>query len=481
MTLKTYIANHWTRPGGFKEVLKIAYPLIISTGSFTIMQFCDRMFLAWHSAVSIQAALPAGILCFALLSVFFALAGYTNTFVAQYYGAKEYRGCSRSTVQGVILSLASWPILLLLIPVGRYILGWINHPPDVLASELTYFTILMAGSVSVLLSAAISSFFTGRGDTLTNMIATIAGNVVNIVLDYILIFGKFGLPSMGIKGAAIATVISGFIQPGILFILYFSKKIDVMYHTRQTLRYEADLMKRMVRFGLPSAVHLFVDIGAFATFVLLMGRIGPDALAASNIAFSINNLAFMPLIGMSIAASILVGQYQGRKDSSLAQRAGWTSLKIGCIYMTIIGLSFILFPKEYLSLFADRGTDSLALVDILPAGRYLLLMMGLWGLFDAANLILSGALRGAGDTKFVMIYSAAMAWGFWMLGEIVIIFMFKMGLFAAWIWMMLFVIIVASGFFLRFKSDRWKNIEVLDRQEPFMPSRPGAEAQSMVE
>lgn len=123
-------------PGGYREVLRIAYPLIISTGSFSLMQFVDRVFLARHSMVSIQAALPAGLLSFTLICAFMALAGYANTFVAQYHGRGDPEGCSRATAQGVWLSMLSWPLILLLVPLGRFLLQNAGHAPDVLAQEL---------------------------------------------------------------------------------------------------------------------------------------------------------------------------------------------------------------------------------------------------------------------------------------------------------------------------------------------------------
>lgn len=286
-------------PAGYREVLRIACPLIISTASFSVMQFVDRVFLAQYSQVAIQASLPAGLLAFTLCSAFMAVAGYANTFVAQYYGAGNQRGCSRATAQGIWLALFSWPVILALIPVGRLLLRIAGHPAEVLAEELDYLTILMAGGVVIPLGAAISSFFTGRGDTLTNMYAQVAGNVVNVVLDWMLIFGRLGLPELGIRGAAIATVVAGFVPPLILGVWYWRPQTDALYHTRSTWRLQGSLCWRLLRFGTPAGVQLFLDVSSFSVFVLMTGRLGPVALAVSNIALSINTLAFMPLIGIS--------------------------------------------------------------------------------------------------------------------------------------------------------------------------------------
>jgi MATE family multidrug resistance protein len=465
------------RPGGYRETLRVALPLIVGMASFTLMQFTDRLFLAWYDDIAIQAALPAGILSFTLICLFMSLAGYAGTFVSQYHGAGDAAGCSRATAQGLWVSLLSWPAMLALIPFGRMILRLSGHPPAVLEAELTYFTILMIGSLSIPLGAAVSGFFTGRGDTMTNMWATVAANVVNLVLDYALIFGAWGLPRMGIAGAAIATAIAGAVQPALLLWIYLGRGLHATHGTRTHWRPDLRLMGRLVRFGLPSGLQIFSDVGSFALFVLLTGRLGGPALAASNIAFSINNLAFMPLLGMGTAASILVGQYQGGRRSDLAERAGWTSLKVAWIYMAVIGASFVLLPEAYFALFGARrgGVDAAALV---PLGRWMLLMMAGWGLLDTINLVLSGALKGAGDTRFVMIYFAVMAWLFWLPGEFVILWAGG-GILAAWFWLMVYVIVLSLGFLWRWRGGRWKAIEMIERPvTPLVlpPPHAGAEA-----
>lgn len=453
----------------------MAYPLIISTGSFSLMQFVDRVFLARHSTVSIQAALPAGLLSFTLVCAFMAVAGYANTFVAQYYGRGDREGCSRATAQGVWLSLFSWPLILLLIPVGRWLLQQAGHAPDVLAQELDYFTILMAGAVTIPLGAAISSFFTGRGDTLTNMYAQVAGNLVNIVLDYMLIFGRWGAPEMGIRGAAIGTVVAGLVTPVILFALYFSPSCHAAYATRTSFGFHRRLMARLVRFGLPSGLHLFLDVSSFSAFVLMTGHMGALPLAVSNIALSINTLAFMPLVGISIAASTLVGQYQGRRDSATAEKSGWTALKVGLIYMAFMAATYALLPRLYFTLFSSNENGGFTLDELVSLGRYLLIMMATWGLLDTVNLVISGALKGAGDTRFVMWYSTAGAWGLLVPGQWVVIYLLKGGILLAWAWLTFVIMILSVGFLWRFRQGRWKGIELIEHQEPMPPARTGAE------
>lgn len=445
-------------------------------GSFTLMQFVDRMFLAWYSPVSIQAALPAGILSFTFICTFFALCGYANTFVAQYHGAGDADGCSRSTAQAVWLAFFTWPLLVLLIPLGWWFLRISNHGPAVFAEEIQYFTILTAGGVTVPLGAAISSFFTGRGETRTNMLATMTGNLVNLGLDYVLIFGKFGFPEMGIKGAAIATLIAGLVTPAILFAVYFSPSYHARYRTRHHLRVSWSLMTRLVRFGLPSGLNMLSEIGSFSLFILITGRLGELSLTVGNMALSINALAFLPLIGLNIAAATLVGQYQGRGDSATAERAAWRAVVVGEVYVSILGLSYILFPELYFSTFTVRGEGGFTVAELMVTGRWLLVLMALWGLMDALNVILAGALKGAGDTRFVLLFSALVSWGFWVPGVMLIVLVFHLGLLTMWTWALGFVTLLAIGYTLRFRSGRWKSIKVIESPPPPPAARIGAEA-----
>jgi MATE family multidrug resistance protein len=453
-------------PGGYRETLRMAVPLVISTGSFTLMQFVDRIFLARYSVEAIQAALPAGLLAFTLICTFSGITAFAGTFVAQFHGAGDPRGAARATAQAVLLALLAWPLMLALIPLGAWILRHCGHAPAVLQEELTFYRILMLGSVAVPLGAAISGFFTGRGDTRTNMIAVVIGNLFNILLDWLLIFGHWGCPRMGIAGAGWATVLSGLLTPLLLLTLYFGPRLRRAYDTLATFRLDGTLMLRLLRFGFPAAMHLLLDVGSFALFLLLTARLDAVALAASNIAFSINNLAFMPLIGIGTAAAILVGQYQGRGQSAVAERAGWTALKIGWYYMGAIALTFVLFPRGYFLLFTGQAGGAVQLDDVLPLGRWMLVMMAIWGLADAANIILASALRGAGDTRFVMLYSFAVMWIIWLGGEALLLLVLGGGIRAAWVWLVLYVFVLVIGFAWRFRSGRWKTINLLDRPPP---------------
>ena len=442
---------------------RIAAPLILSMGSFTVMQFCDRVFLSRYSSVTIQAALPAGALAHSFVCLFQALAGYAGTFAAQYHGAKHARGCVLSTIQGLWLAAASWPFILALIPLGCWLLTLGGHVTAVLAAEKTYFIILMAGGVMVPLNAAVGGFFMGVGRTQINMIANAVGCLTNILLNYVMIFGHWGFPEMGIAGAAYATIISGF------FTFFLQLAVFACEKTVRTMGYPAvlkadfTLMRRIVRFGAPSGLQLLMDIGSFTLFIILTGRLGELALAASNIAFSINNLAFAPLLGFGMAAATVVGQHQGGRRPEAAERAAYTAQKMAWIYMAVIGLTFILLPNFYFALFRPKSA-AFSSEELLTLGRSMLWLMAAWGMLDAVTIVFSGALKGAGDTRFVMIYMVLGGWLILVPGTVLLLHL-GCGILTLWVWLAAYISVLAVGCWWRWRSGVWKQIRVIEHQE----------------
>lgn len=453
-------------PGGLAEVLKVAAPLLISMGSFTLMQFCNRMFLAWYSEASLQAAIPAGILSFTFICFFMELTSYGTTFVAQYHGANELARCARATGQSFLLALISWPVMLALMPLGLWFITTSRHPPEAVRLETIYFTVLMIGSAGPCLGAALGTFFSGRGDTVTTMRANILANILNIILDYILIFGKLGFPALGIKGAAIATVISGFSAPLILASNFLLPEYRKVFNIGEVFRLDKDLMKRILRFGSPSAANMVLDMASFAIFVMIIGKFGETTLTASNIALSVNSIVFMPLLGLGSAAGILVGKYQGMRKSSIADRSARMALRIAMAYMSFMAFTYILVPEFYISFFTMWGEGTIVISDILPSSRMFLILMAMWGMFDVASIVLAGALRGAGDTKFVMIFFLIVAWGLWVPGQFLLLGPLGMGAMAQWVWLAIYIILLSVGYVGRFLSGRWRDIEVIESAKP---------------
>ena len=447
-------------PDSYRGIIAISLPIIVGMAGRTIMMFCDRLFLAQHSQLELQASLPAGILSFTLLCIFFGTVSYSSTFVSQYFGAGDRQGCSRALAQGLFLTMFSVPILAALAVPGAMLLNLSGHAPDVLAHEHTYFRILMLSAAGPVFTAAASSFWNGRGKTVPAMVAVLIGAGINIFLDYVMIFGKLGFPEMGIRGAAIATAISSFIPGLILIIAAYTGKTARNYKTRENFKFSWPLTKRIVKFGFPAGLHIFMDVASFTIFIFIAGRLGVVDFTANNLAFSVNNLAFNPLLGFGFATTVIVGRCIGMGSTDMAIRATRRTLLLSLCYFAPLAATFVMFPGFYTKLFFSP--DSACTIEELSstAGK-LLAIVAAWGVFDAVNLMYSGALRGAGDTKFVVWVSGLLGWLFWIPGILYLYAVRHSGIVELWLFTSFYVALFAMFFFFRFRTGKWKKIDLL--------------------
>jgi len=466
LTRPTESAGEPVDPGGYREVLTVAVPLILSTGALTVNLFVDRMFLAWFSPTAVAAAIPGGITYFTICSLFVGIAQYVNTIVAQYHGAGDRAACSRAVWQGVFFSACALPLILAMIPVGIAIIAWSGHEPAVAALERDYFVVLMFGGGMLPLNAALSSFFSGRGRTSVVMWGNVAGNAVNIVLAYTLIFGKFGFPVMGIRGAGIATAVSGVVPAVIWTTLFLSRRNREQYETLRAFRRDRKLFVMLLKFGVPSGVQFCLDVAAFTLFILLIGRLGETNLAVSNIVLSIEMLSFLPMVGMSIATATLVGKYIGRGRPSLAERSVYSALRLALGYMVITAALFVTVPAFFLELFRGDGQTAAQFDLIVERGTVILRLVAAYTLFDTLFIVFSGALRGAGDTRFAMGMQVVCAWVLFVPPVYIIIERLGLGLVAAWCWGLVYVIVLGVVFWLRFRSGAWRRIDMLREPRP---------------
>ncbi|KPK76344.1 MAG: hypothetical protein AMJ79_07025 [Phycisphaerae bacterium SM23_30] len=467
------LERRWTGPGGCGEVLKLAFPLILSTGAHTLQMFIDRMFLNWHMSEEMSAAMPAGIIAFTVVSLFMGTVSYVNTFVAQYTGAGRPGRVGPAVWQGIFLSLGGAVLILGLWPAAPGLFDWMGHDPEVRRHEVVYFRVMCLGAAGVLISNTIAGFFSGRGKTWTILYVNATATLVNIVLDYGMIFGHFGFAEWGIKGAGTATVISGMVSATIYMCLFLRGRYRRRYATLSGARFDGDLFRRLIRYGLPNGMQFMLDVGAFALFVALIGRIDEVSLRATNMTFQINMLAFMPMIGLGIAVSILVGQSLGRNKPSLAQRAVWSAFYMTYGYMILVALGYWFLPGIFLAPFS-AGADAVKFAEVAPLAENLLCFVAFYCLFDTGNIIFAAGLKGAGDTRFVMYLAVILSWVLMVLPTYLAVrygWGAGNGLYAAWAFVTAYVCVLSVAFCLRFLHGRWKGMRVIEAAPGAVPPK----------
>jgi MATE family multidrug resistance protein len=308
------------------------------------------------------------------------------------------------------------------------------------------------------IAAAQEALFTGRGVTRVVMLVDVATLLVNAVLDYIWIFGKCGFPEMGIQGAALATVASGWLRVGVYGWLMHREPIRRAYSLATAWRVDRPLLGRILTYGGPNGFQFLVDAAGFALMVMLVGRLGKREMAATALAFNVNTVAFIPMLGVGVAASTLVGQQLMRGRPELAARATWTALSFALVYTATCSVFFVLTP-DWLLLGHRAGADPQEFGQLRDVAVVLLRFVAAYCVFDAMQIIFAGAIKGAGDTWFVLFVTMLVS----AIGVAVCWLGLSRGLF--WWWFVVTGWICALGiiFGVRFLRGRWREMRVIEQ------------------
>lgn len=453
----------WARPCGGREVLAVALPLIVQTCFWSIMWFIDRLFLSWYSKEATAAALPGGMYHWSMVCLPAGIASYANTFVAQYFGAGRKHRVGNAVQHAVWFGWATVPLFLLAIPLAPWLFARTSDNPSVVQQEAIYFQVLALGAGASVISGAQSCFYTGRGLTGIVMLVNCIGTLLDISLEYTFIFGAFGFPRMGIAGAALTTAISNWATVLMFWLLMRRPKERVEFGLNDH-HFDWELFRRLIRFGLPSGLPQLIEALAFTLLTVSIARASDIGGAATSIAMTINAMAFVPMIGLNITATTLVGQKLGENRPDLAERAVWTAMIIGMVYTGLFAVLYLSIPDVFLILHTAFAADDF------PAVRtttiILLRFVALYCFFDSTQIVLIGALRGAGDTRFIMlatslisIISVAIGW------SCEEYFHWRASGLALWGWWWIltaWVFALGVVYLLRFLGGKWRNMRVIE-------------------
>lgn len=441
-----------------KDVTSIAFPMVLSQASETINLFVDRLFLSRLGKLYIAGAMSGGLTTFNVMSLFIGIIGYVNAVVAQNDGAGNKRSCARATAQSIRLAFVGWPMLILTIPLVRIFFESLGHIPAQVDLEMTYLRILVFGSIFGLLRHALAGFFIGLGRTRIVMLANVAGMLVNIPANWILIFGKFGFPPMGIAGAAIGTLLGSFTIMTILMAVYFSPAYRNDFGTAEELGFDKKFLKVLVKFGTPAGIETFLNVAAFNFFVQLMHSYSPDTAAAVTIAFNYDMVAFIPMLGLGFAATALTGRYVGAGNIPGAEHAVKLTMMVTWVFASLLVALFVFGAGPLVDIFAS-GLEGGG-VDVAPMARTMLKLAAIYILADGTQLIFTGALRGAGDTHFVMRLSVLMHWIFagisWYAIKVA-----KIPPTSMWGIFICFVMSLGVAMFLRYRFGKWRTMSLV--------------------
>lgn len=462
------------------EVLYTAWPLMLSTGLFSLTLFVDRLLLYGYSDSAASAALYAGVVLWSLNCLPIGICGYTNTFVAQYLAAKKPERALQVVWQGVLLGLMLGPIFILIGMFSEPLFIWIGHEPILAAQESQYFVWLIPGTWATIVASALVGLFSGSGRSRILLIADGIVTVVNAALDYVLIFGVLGFPKLGVRGAAIASSVALILKLLILAGIAtrdFQRKSSIIKPLidsqnnavrkaglRDLLKSDWPLMRRLIRFGWPAGVSVVAEAWSFTIIMAIVGGIGELEATATTLALNVNLLAFIPLVGLGTAVGVLVGKYLIEGQAAIARRMVLSGLYIGIAYSMIFVVLYGGFPEWVMTIYSLE-TDTTRFDAMRPILKPLLYFIAGYCVFDAFQTVFVGALKGAGDTYFVLgghVIAGATA----VLGGVILSWWTGWnGLYYWWSVITFWVILLAVIFTLRYLHGGWQTKRVI---EPFV-------------
>ena len=451
--------SHQTQSSILRELMVLAVPIIISQGAYAFMIFTDRYFMAQLSATHISASMSGGVTAYVTLSLFLGMVAYANALIAQYFGASELHKCSKVVTQGIILAILVAPVLALMSYPTAGLFRLMGHSDELVELETIYYQVLIWGGVFSLAKAALSSFFSGIGRAWVVMVCDLTGVLLNIVLSYGLIFGRWGLPEMGIAGAALGTVIATACTLGLFLGFYLQKELQATFSIATAWVFDKAIVAQYLRFGFPSGLEAFMNVVTFNLFLLMFQTYGVNEGAAMAIVFNWDLLSFISMVGLHIALMSLSGRMVGSRRYADLNKVILSGLGIALLVTTIVAVLFAVFRYELVSVF-DTGDASFGAIRVLAG----LMMVGLVLYVVAAwlNLAASGVLRGAGDTRWLMMMSVSLHW-LMLIAQILIIKVWQLGPMVSWWAFVSMLMCLATTYLYRLKWGPWRNPERLAR------------------
>ena len=459
-----------------KELFTLAFPVILSNLSRVFMSVVDVAMVGRLGAAALAATGMGAMLFWGALSLVIGIRTGVQTVASRRLGQKKYNQCGTAlhnglfmaTVYGFPVSIAGWWLAKDFIPF------FIN---DIKATSLAieYSSIIFLGLLFSAYSFVFQGFYTGVEKTKIHMRVSITSNIVNVYLNAGLIYGSAGVklffsenvpaltflshlwqwttfPAMGVKGAAIATVVASlwmFVHYGLYL---FSKQIKSRFAVL-SLSVDGEMMNRQLRLAAPQGLQEVFIAAGWSMFYKIVGMIGLIELATTELLFTIMHASFMPALGVGQACSTLVSKYMGENKINKSEASIKESIRLAEYIMGVMGLSFILFPKYYLFIFTDDP-------EILRMGVFGLRMIGAVQFLDAIGFVLWFALSGAGNTLFPAVVESCLTWGVIVLGSYVFGVVLGLGFKALWLLFPIYMGLFAGIMIWKIRKGDWKNIQI---------------------
>ena len=437
-----------------KVVFMLAAPVMAQMLLQTLAQIVDMSMVGKLGSEAIAGIGLSFRPLFVAMSIFLGLGAATTALVARSIGANKEDEARDSATQSIITgTMISFVLAIFTFFAAKQIILFMGAEDGVINNGILYLKGYSPGMFLAFIGLLVTASLRGAGDTKTPFIAGFVENFVNVIGNYILIFGKFGFPAFGVLGAAIATSIARLVSLSIMMYILVKGKAGLHIKLKDFFIIKMSVIKRLFKIGIPAAFERLTQSVALMFTTKIVASLGTTAVAITTLSGNIEQLSFMPAIGFSVAAGTLVGQNLGAKQPSNAEKSGWTAVKMAMLLMGIMGALFILIPEVFIRIYTNE-------VDVVAGGKLVLRILGLAQVPQAVAFAISGGLRGAGDTKAVLYISSfgnfvirlGLTWLF--------INVFHWSLWSVYFVMVFDWFVRGALLALRFRQGSWKNIRV---------------------
>ena len=425
----------------FKELrplIKLAGPVVMAEIGWMSMGIVDTLMVGPLGPAAIGATGMSSAVFTAIAIFGMGLMLGLDALVSQAFGARRIEECVRWLHQGVALAFVGAPVVMALTWGAFLTVDWWGLHPDIRVLVASYLRVISLSAFPLLLYAALRRYLQGRHIVRPVMVALISANLVNAAANWVLIYGRLGMPALGVEGSAWATSIARLYMALFLLATVYRVHRHDPEHPHVPFAVDAARMKRLITLGFPAASQITLEVGVFAAATMLAGRLDPIASASNQIALNVVSLAFMVPLGLASAAAVRVGHAVGAGDARRAVQTGWTALALGAAVMVAIAVVLFVWPEPLLRSF----TSDARVIDI---GVGLLGIAAAFQLFDGTQAVATGVLRGLGETRMPMIVNVIGHWVFGLPVGYALCFVFGWGVTGLWIGLSVGLVIAGAA------------------------------------
>jgi len=427
----------------YKRNLKVAIPVMLSQAGQVLVQQVDNMMVGAVGTVELAAAAFANSVF--ILGLVFGM-GITfglTPLVGHAWAKKNQQEAGELLHNSLNTNIISTFILTAVLWVISYFFDYMGQTTEVVALSVSYYRILVVSFIPFMLFFTFKQFAEGLAETKHAMVITLFANVVNIVLNYVLIFGKYGFPAMGLDGAGIATLISRLLMPVMFWYLFIKNdKFNIYYKIALKARPNWEKVKQLMRVGLPIATQIILEVAAFAMSGIMMGWLGVIPLAAHQIALGLASVTFMIVTGIGSGTTIRVSHQFSSRDYVSMKKAATASVHMVVAMMSLTAILFAVYRFQLPYMYTQDA-------EVISLAAQLLIMAAIFQLFDGLQVVLLSILRGMADVKSAMLY-ALIAYIFVNLPiSYVLAFVFELGPIGIWIGFVFGIGLASLLFYIR--------------------------------